>query len=142
MHQKRSGFLQLMLSEALIYLYTGMPQLGKLIILFWNRNTELSKSTTENETEGPNISPEVLNSFRAKIESDINILRNLTYKALTQSGKNIPIFSFIFCSSNQITKYKIRIYCFYIPKSKFDWLDFIKHGSKFSGFMSNIHILK
>ena len=39
--------------------------------------------------EGPIISPDVLNSFRAKIESDINILRNLTYKALTQSGKNI-----------------------------------------------------
>ena len=112
-----------------------MLHLDKLIFLFWNRNTELSKSTTENETEGPNISPEVLNSFRAKIESDINTLRNLTYKALTQSGKNIPIFSFIFCSSNQITKNKIRI--FYIPKSKFDW-----HGSKFSGFMSNIHILK
>merc|ERR1719203_1283240 len=53
-----------------------------------HKNTELSKGTTEIEINGPNISQDVLNSFRAKIESDINILRNLTYKALTQSASS------------------------------------------------------
>ena len=114
MHQKfRFEFSQLMLSQALIYLYSlhrYAQHLSKVIILFWNRNTELSKGTTENETEGPNISPDVLNSFRAKIESDINTLRNLTYKALTQSGMNIYSLYIFSLFHNKVSMYTANDY--------------------------------
>ena len=50
--------------------------------------TEDEDETDKLETEADElrVDSELLNSFKAKIESDINTLRNLTYKALQRTA--------------------------------------------------------
>ena len=59
-----------------------------MLIFYRNKEQVQEEGNNGNENKGTRIDPDVLNSFKAKIDSDINTLRNLTYKALHQSSKS------------------------------------------------------
>lgn len=58
-----------------------------------SNNEETDKETGMQQPQSENHSMEFLESFKQKIESDINTLRNLTYRAISQSQSSKCKFS-------------------------------------------------
>ena len=59
------------------------------------KDEETDKETGMQQPQAENHSMEFLESFKQKIESDIDTLRNLTYRAISQSQSSKCKFSYV-----------------------------------------------